>query len=67
MSSLTYKRLVSFASNNDGECVVIKHFGGEVTLSRNPPDSGLPSWDYFFTDEPDCFPFKKYNVVGAPI
>lgn len=56
--------LVDFASEHDGQCKVALTVHGPMAL---PPDKEIgdqyKTWDYYFSDEPDCFPFDKYGIA----
>ena len=72
---ILFKRLLDFAKDNDGECIVAKvadteddyESGWFNTQLFRTDDSIIDSpncseWDYFFADEPECFPYEDYNI-----
>jgi hypothetical protein len=60
----TKAALIDFASEHDGMCKVALTIHGTMAL---PPDKELNGtghvWDYYMSDEPDCFDFEKYGLA----
>lgn len=56
--------LKDFASEHDGACKVVATAHGPMAV---PPDKELLGqgrvWDYYMSDEPECFDFEKYGVT----
>ncbi len=71
----TYNDLMEAATEFDGECVVaILPFAGSeggdgfpvVAQSKEELDPVCTVWDYFFTDEPDCFDYERFKIADVP-
>ena len=64
MGNVTYNMLSSFAIKNDGECIVslvsTRNGPQRTVLSRDKPKGTV--WDWFFSDEYECFPYDKYDI-----
>ena len=67
MITLTFKEIVDFASENDGECVVALYESGpEMFEGPHLLREGEICWDYLFLDEAENFDFDFYRIEGAP-
>ncbi len=53
--------LHKYAQEQDG-CCKVSMKSGMVRMHPQDKELGLVFWDYYFTDEPDSFPFERYGM-----
>ncbi len=60
---MTRDQLHNYAVKQDG-CCKIAWVNGQIKLySQNKDLQGIcAAWDYYFTDEPECFDFEQFGL-----
>lgn len=60
----TVAELRDFASEHDGVCKVAMTAHGAMAVEPDRELTGRASkWDYYMSDEPDCFDFDGYGIT----